>query len=330
VPEIVIPSDNEIFGKFDHLYSFQRIDPDKSRPLLAHYTSIKVMENILSTSEVWFGNPLFMNDLQEMRFGLGEGTRYFADINNLMKAAGTRERTQILQQAYLHYFSHFDMHQAFDTYIFCLTEHEPSNNDGMLSMWRGYGQHGNGAALVFDASKVTMVPTSPLVVTKVSYVSDAMRVEQLRALLAAWSDVTQKLQLPDDRLYLASYVAFSLVKGHALSTKHVGFSEEKEWRIIYYPERDQAGALKPFLHYHVGDRGVEPKLKYKIGHIAGVSAPDLALERLLNRIILGPSVSSPLSKRGVERMLDNIDRPQFKPLLRSSGIPLRPVSGSSF
>jgi hypothetical protein len=130
--------------------------------------------------------------------------------------------------------------------------------------------------------------------------------------------------------YLASYVAFSIVKTHALSTKHAGFAEEKEWRVVYHPDRDAANALRPFLQYNIGDRGVEPKLKYRIGHIAGVTADDLALDRLLDRIILGPSVSSPLARRSVERMLDNIGKPQFKPLLRSSGIPLRPVSGTSF
>jgi hypothetical protein len=113
-------------------------------------------------------------------------------------------------------------------------------------------------------------------------------------------------------------------------TKHAGFSEEREWRVMYDPERDSAGALKPFQHFHIGDRGVEPKLKYKIGHLANVSAPDLALERILNRIILGPSISSALAKRSVERMLEIVGKPHFKGLLRTSGIPLRPTSGTSF
>ena len=197
-------------------------------------------------------------------------------------------------------------------------------------MWRGYGQHGNGAALVFDASKITLVPTSPLLFTKVVYVSDTERIDQVGSFLRSWSELTAKSNLPNDQLHLAALAAFSLVKAHALSTKHSGFAEENEWRVIYYPDRDTQGALKPFLQYNIGDRGVEPKLKYRIGHIAGVSADDLALDRLLNRIILGPSVSSPLAKRSVERMLDTIGKPQYKALLRSSGIPLRPMSGSSF
>lgn len=324
------PSEIELVAQFNPLYErFQHQVPTDT--LLAHYTSIQVMESILRNNEVWFSNPLFMNDMQEMRSGLDEGTRFFSNKELLLKAAGgDAKRADILQQLYFFYFRHFDEQQAIDTYIFCLTEHDSSHDDGLLSMWRGYGQHGNGAALIFDPSKLTPVPTSPLIFGKVSYVSDAQRTEQVHAMLNEWVALTERLALPDDKLHLAAYVAFSLVKTHALMTKHSGFSEENEWRVMYYPERDSTDALKQYLGYHIGDRGVEPKLKYKIEHLANVSAPDLALERILTRIILGPSLSSMLAKRSVERMLEVIGKPHFKESLRTSGIPLRPTSGSSF
>src|SRR5258705_3443492 len=170
------------------------------------------MESILRTSEVWFSNPLFMNDMQEMRSGLQEGTRFFSNKEPLLKAGGgSMKRADILQQLYFHYFRHFDEQQAFDTYVFCLTEHDPNDDDGLLSMWRGYGQHGNGAALVFDPSKLTLVPSSPLIFGKVSYVTNEKRTEQVDALMNEWVALTEKLALPDDKLHLAAYVAFSLI-----------------------------------------------------------------------------------------------------------------------
>ena len=39
------------------------------KPHLAHYTSLAALENILKSEELWFSNPLFMNDLEEVRFG---------------------------------------------------------------------------------------------------------------------------------------------------------------------------------------------------------------------------------------------------------------------
>ena len=316
---------NPIFDRFAHM---DRLTNDP--PLLAHYTSIRAIESILSSDEVWFSNPLFMNDLQEMRFGLNLGSRLFSDTALLKHAGGTDERASLLQHAYSAYFQNFDNQGAFDTYVFCLSEHDGSNMDGRLSMWRSYGQHGSGAALVFDTAKLTMVPSSPLLIAKVAYGSDEHRSEQLTRLLGQWAGITEQVALPNDKLHIAASCAFAAIRAFALTTKHRGFSEEAEWRVIYYPERDTDGALKPFLGYQIGERGVEPKLRYPIGHIANVSAPDLALDRLLHKIILGPSISSPLAKRGVQRMLESIKKPNFIERLHTSGIPLRPSGATSF
>ncbi|MBR1121089.1 DUF2971 domain-containing protein [Bradyrhizobium lablabi] len=299
-------------------------------PLLAHYTSIKVMESVLKTSEIWFFNPLLMNDWQEMRHGAVVGTELFSNIDNIKRAGGNDERAEILRREYLGLVHHLEEHQAFDTYIFCLTEHLPADNDGLLSMWRGYGQQGNGAALVFDPSRITVVPDSPIVVAKVSYATEVARSDKVRELLEQWAELTQSLNLPNDQLHLAAYAAFWIIKSLALVTKHYGFAEEKEWRLIYEPDRDDKGLLKPNLNYHIGARGVEPALKYKIGYLPGVSAEDFSLEKILDRIILGPSHSSPLAQKSVERLLDTIGKAHLKPLLRASSIPLRRVSGSSF
>ena len=302
----------------------------KDPPLLAHYTSIKVLENILRSNEIWFSNPLFMNDMQELRFGLNAGRSLFSNAELLKKAGGSDSRAATLQHSFAHYFQEFDNQDAFDTYVFCLSEHEKANTDGVLSMWRGYGQHGNGVALVFDTGSLTWVPTSPLIVSKVSYASDEDRISELNALLHHWAEIVSSVSLPYNKLYVAAYVAFAAIKTFALTAKHKGFAEEAEWRVIYYPERDRVGLLKRFLGYHVGERGVEPKLKYPVGHIAGVSGPDLVLERIVERIILGPTVSSPLAKRSVERMLESIGKSEFAKKLHTSGIPLRPSSGGSF
>jgi DUF2971 family protein len=325
-------TDQDVIGLFNPIFAqFAHVDRlTGNPPLLAHYTSIRVVENILSTDEIWFSNPLFMNDLQEMRFGLNLGSRLFSNAQLLKRAAGTDARAAILQQTFWQYFQNFDDQDAFDTYVFCLSEHDRSNTDGVLSMWRGYGQHGDGAALVFDTAKLTMVSDSPLLIAKVSYGSDEDRSSQLQELLNQWAQISEEAALPDDKLYLSASCAFSAIKAFALTTKHQGFSEEAEWRVTYYPERDRAGALKEFLGYHIGDRGVEPKLKYPIGYIANVSAPDLALDRLLHKIILGPSLSSPLAKRSVQRMLEKIKKENFVERLHTSGIPLRPGAATTF
>jgi hypothetical protein len=146
-------NDPELIEKaFGSLFPAQA--PAAPPPLLAHYTSVKVLESILQTGQVWFSNPLFMNDLQEVRFGLGEGRRLFFNIDLLKRAVQTDQRVGIVGNAFTSFFGSFDADEVFDTYVFCLSEHEQSNTDGLLSMWRGYGHHGDGVALVFDPKAV--------------------------------------------------------------------------------------------------------------------------------------------------------------------------------
>jgi hypothetical protein len=62
----------DIFAEFTNLG--QLTSPD--RPLhLAHYTSLEVLEKIMITDEIWFSNPLVMNDYTEVSRGLSEATR---------------------------------------------------------------------------------------------------------------------------------------------------------------------------------------------------------------------------------------------------------------
>src|SRR5262245_39220874 len=91
------------------------------------------------------------------------------------------------------------------------------------------------------------------------------RATELRARFAEWARITREARLPDDRLYIAALAAFTFVRLFALTSKHPGFSEEQEWRAIYFPERDPQQYFKDQLDYFVGPRGIESKLKMKLG-----------------------------------------------------------------
>ncbi|MSO71064.1 MAG: hypothetical protein EXQ88_03500 [Alphaproteobacteria bacterium] len=56
------------------------------KPLLAHYTSLDVLENILKSNEIWFSNPLFMNDSEEVKFGIMNGARVFKNSKAISDA----------------------------------------------------------------------------------------------------------------------------------------------------------------------------------------------------------------------------------------------------
>jgi hypothetical protein len=211
----------------------------QEQPLLAHYTSLDVLEKIMVSGELWLSNPLNMNDLEEVRFGLFEGQKLFRESEAVNRACKTQERASILRAAFSHYYSEFDDQHAFDTYIFCLSQHDPKNADGLLSMWRGYGGSGKGAALIFNTGFAFRNQNSPILIARVHYDTAEGRISWMNKRINQWCDVLERADLPDDKLYLAAAVLFNLIKLFALKSKHRGFAEENEWRIIYLPERDR-------------------------------------------------------------------------------------------
>lgn len=156
----------------------------KGRPLLAHYTSINSLENILRSNSLWLSNPLFMNDLNEVRFGVLNGVETFRGLplQELLSISATEANE--ISNAFNEFFEYDRNENVIDTYVFCLTEHDPSNVDGKLSMWRAYGDHGKGVALVFDFSGPNLEPqSSPLALTKVKYATEADQTHMISELL---------------------------------------------------------------------------------------------------------------------------------------------------
>lgn len=300
----------------------------KDPPLLAHYTSVQVAEQIIKNQEIWLSHPFYMNDIEELRLGMQAGIEqfpYYAQI-----AVMDQARTNILFQAFSHYVEHMAETTVTDTYILCLSEHRPGDTDGTLSMWRSYANQGHGAAIVFNARNISEPPQAPLAIGKVIYGTLKERITILNHGLNEWAITTLDAQLQDNQLHLAALGAFQFIKAFALMTKHVGFSEEAEWRIVYVPDLDPDGHLTGQLSYHISPRGVEPKLKFKIAPVQnGGAAGSLSLASLVEFILLGPSIASPIAKAAfcralVGTCLEDLAR---QDRVFASTIPLRPTIG---
>lgn len=292
-------------------------------PFLAHYTSLDAFENILLNDEVWFSNPLFMNDKEELKFGILNGSQKFKDSDVIKDALGSPERYDIFVSAFDHYVNEYDEKYLLDTYVFSLSAHDVEDYDGKLSMWRGYGQDGNGVAIVLDSSKFGVETDSPLIISKVNYGSVDDRMEWFERTAAVTAEIISKNDFPDKNVYQIAWTLFDRLKLFALFTKHSGFKEEGEWRIVYMSDKDQKNKLTSMLHYYNGSRGVEPKLKFKVVPNNGITSSDFSFNKIISRIILGPTTKSTLAFRSVERMLDIIGKPELKDRLYSSSIPFR-------
>ncbi len=315
------PSDffQALWSDYDHKSTFPEL-----RPLLAHYTSIATLENIVNNEEIWLSHPMYMNDQEELMFGMNTGAEYFRTDAVLAQVCGSGESHAKLIKEFNRLFHEFDVNHAFDTYVGCFSEHDPDDDDGRLSMWRGYGSGGGGVAIVFDTSQIHALEQSPLVVGKVTYGTQLERTVQIEEKLAALALAMQNHTITDEVLNQAARQWIEWLKHFALFTKHSGFKEEQEWRVVYSSERDSNAALSSMFGYAITPRGVEPKLKLKIVGLPHVMGPQTSLEKLVERIVLGPTISTILAANSVRRMLEKSRTPSLANKVRESSIPFRP------
>jgi hypothetical protein len=190
-------------------------------------------------------------------------------------------------------------------------------------MWRGYGGNGSGAALVIDTNELAPNETSPFIVSTVTYASHEARLRWINEKLSTLAEALRSEHVLDDELHVAAYQLLERLKIFALFTKHHGFREECEWRIVYLSQRDPDKKLASMLDYAVGSRGLEPKLKLKVRSLDGILAEDLSFDKVVSQIILGPSVSNPIAIRSVHRMLERIGKGSLIGRVTSSTTPYR-------
>ncbi len=125
-----------------------------------------------------------------------------------------------------------------------------------------------------------------VMVSPVAYFNDK-EVEQ--QLLTVINNVNENLEFLKTlgRNWLQMLLFFMLASA-AVSLKHVGFNEEKEWRVIYFPQANPS----PLITSTVEAVDGVPQIIYKIPleenpekDVVGAGIP-----ALVDRIIIGPTV----------------------------------------
>jgi len=316
--------DLNLFDAFAPWWEDANTDRDypKRRPVLAHYTSIQTLEAIIKGNEFWLSNPLLMNDTQELRHGL-DIARWAIQESPLLKTVFGDSGANQLLQAFGAQHQLYGTKHAFDTYVASFSEHEDGDEDGLLSMWRGYGSNGSGAALIFKTTELQPPEEqSPLILARVHYGSDDKRLEWINGKLDEFCRLAVNAQATKGHFGRLGEILFNRFLVAALVSKHNGFAEEKEWRAIYLASLDYKGTYTNRFHYLNGPRGVEPKFRLGFGTHQEFGG-DITMEMMVTKILLGPTASSVLSVASVQRMLEVLKRPELAKRVRASGIPYR-------
>jgi hypothetical protein len=207
-----------------------------------------------------------------------------------------------------------------NTFITCVSEHSADEDDlGSLSMWRAYGGR-TGVALVlnggvmFRESDALGAYASP-----VAYMNSADFGNQFAQVAEAiHSEVEFVRTLGREGL---RNTVVHVLRFAALCTKHPGFSEEREWRVVASPDMHPSDLLPQEVEVVRGTP--QTVLKINLKNHPDKNLIGLALPELLNRIIIGPCEFPDVMHRAFYQLLVDAGVSEPDQKIAVSDIPLR-------
>jgi Protein of unknown function (DUF2971) len=292
-------------------------------PTLYHYTSLETAERILNGDDIRLGHAEYSNDQQEME----EAKR----VIHACLASHVATPAFLLQVQADYQARAGDL----DAYIFCMSTGDPQRiqPQDLLSQWRAYGADGRGACITLDPGQFA----------NFSYHLPGFRINPIiydpgvQTLLV--NDILDRgnaLHLAGDPAAAEAAVA-ALVFATPLM-KAEGFSEEREWRLIFMPP--PSALPQPEYAFHPRRDFLAPYVR--LHHLWHVLRPALAPHSLLptppygkrtppaanplipaTGIMIGPSGHQALNGRSITKVLAQAGR-SFSHT--ASAIPYRSLS----
>lgn len=152
-------------------------------------------------------------------------------------------------------------------------------------MWRAYGGGNSSVAFVFHPSTIfdesfdLDTESAPIL-----YLDNSQAEISLASIannLKKYEEFLRKVSRSDFMLWM--FGSFAL---YALTLKHPGFKEEREWRVIYRPSYSRSPHIASAVETIAGI----PQTVHKIPlqNIPGVANRGLSIPDLLERVIIGP------------------------------------------
>jgi Protein of unknown function (DUF2971) len=261
---------------------------------LVHYTSASNAMRILRNARVTLRNASLMNDFSEIDhgekcvlqawhsdLGRGKSTPYSGKLAKILNSI-----SPTILPAIEHEYDRNLAARKSDTFILSLAEHDDKREGrlGRLSMWRAYGGRTN-VAIVVDPTYLYGEAAGGAYSAPVIYSAvDSFTAQFFKPLVESIEENYAEISKLD-RDYIVECLAFTL-SSMSMTTKHPGFSEEQEWRIIYAPwQNSDAKVASEILDI----AGIPQKVQYvKLDGSADLSGK-LTVSEILKKIIIGPT-----------------------------------------
>jgi Protein of unknown function (DUF2971) len=286
----------------------------------AYYTTAEVAAKILTERKVWMRNTMTMNDYMEVEHG-------FECLNAAYKAEPGQHFNAALDSCYpglaeevLQYFKAWLPSIRGNTFITCVSEHTHNEDEhGRLSMWRAYGGRA-GIALVLNGA-VFFSDTEALGAysSPVMYMRPQQFAQEVLKVAKGMEDEVEFIKsLGRERV---KQLAFNMLRFAVLCTKHPGFHEEREWRVVASPVMHLSKLLSQSVETVRGTPQIV--LKINLENEPDVGLVGLELPELLDRIIIGPCEFPEVIFRAMRQLLHKAGISSPEERLVISGIPLR-------
>lgn len=286
----------------------------------AHYTSADTIKKVLDSRGFYMRNSRLMNDHSEVSHGFQTvltalrntkgGSEYQAAWTSLDGALAGRLEQLIARSAGT---------VIENCFITSVSEHrEPADEDGLLSMWRAYGAGDLRVALVASPRGLAPMAEAGVFLTPCLYgdVPDVGR--ELASKAAALCQHANAFRdLPPT---LIEQLAISDAVNFAVSIKHPGFAEEREWRFVYvtdFPSPEMDSRREAVVW------GGIPQVVYKLPILLPCDEGWTPDRLSLQRIILGPCAESKTVLNGLAQLLGDYGFDKAGEIVRASSIPYR-------
>ncbi|MFS8051548.1 DUF2971 domain-containing protein [Rhizobium sp. BR 317] len=303
-----------------HPYAFEKIvNTFVSAARFSHYTSADTAMRIIQGEEVWMRKSTAMNDFMEIEHG-------FECLNFAYK-----EKKSRLEAIFESVFPGFcaKIEERFNawlpafrngTFIACISEHDASEDKiGRLSMWRAYGGSAGVAMILKGAPLINPTDALRAYSSPVSYLNKIQFSEEFGRVLDGFVENLEFVHNLGEQRLISQF--FDMFRMATLCTKHPGFAEEREWRIIYSPSLLESTRIKPDIQ-SVG--GIPQKIyKIPLKNVPEEQLLGIELHELIDSIIVGPTQFPTEIKEALVSLLESRKVIDASMKVVISDIPLR-------
>jgi hypothetical protein len=202
----------------------------------------------------------------------------------------------------------------------CVSEHHSEENErGRLSMWRAYGGTTgvaivmNGTAMLSPSNALNVFSSPVFYGDATAFADEFMKTAKLVEAEAAFIKQWDRNTIKD--------MMFQMLRFAVLCTKHPGFAEELEWRVIGSPTMHPSQRVRSEVEVV---RGVPQKvMKIKLENVPEEDFVGAAPSELIERIIIGPCEFPLVTSEALFKLLTDLEVPNPQNRIFVSDIPLR-------